>query len=193
MNSLIEITEKIARKYHADIEHAKEVINYSKMIFDALNLVSKNLNESDKKYLIAAAMLHDIGYFVEKKSHHKHSMDLILQENIECFSKEEILLVANIARYHRGSFPDEKLHENYSILSFEKRNLVLKLASILRLADGFDKPHKNLILRMRVENKEDELVFYLKSVGFKPSLKAANQKKELLEFVYNKKISFVIE
>ena len=120
-------------------------------------------------------------------------MNLILKEEIEGYSDEEILIIANVARYHRGSFPEETTHEKFAILSTEKQELVTKLSSILRLADGFDKPHKNLILRIRAENKENEIVFYLKSIGFKPSLKAAENKKELMEYAYNKKISFMIE
>lgn len=186
-------TENIAKKYNADIEHVKDVVKYSKMIFAAMNETFEKFSSREEEYLINGAILHDIGYYIEKKSHHKHSMSLILEENIDGFSDEEILIIANIARYHRASFPDTKTHEKFAMLSLEKQKLVTKLASILRLADGFDKPHKNLILRIRLENKESEMIFYLKSIGFKPSLKAAENKKELMEHAYQKKVSFVIE
>lgn len=186
-------TEEIAKKYNADIEHAKEVVKYSKMIFSAINETVDKFTPREEEYLINSAILHDIGYSIEKKSHHKHSMELILKEKLEDFSTEEILIIANIARYHRASLPDPKSHEKFAMLSPEKQELVTKLASILRLADGFDKPHKNLILRMSLENKENEIVFHLKSIGFKPSLKSAEVKKELMEHAYGKKITFVIE
>lgn len=193
MNNLIIKTEKTLEKYNADIEHAKEVANYSKMIFEALKNAFESYSEKEEEYLILASLLHDIGYFVEKKSHHKHTLKLILDDGIENYTKEEVLIIANIARYHRQSIPNTDTHEMYKILPVEKQHIVKKLSSILRLADGLDKPHKNLILRIRCEHKEEEIVFYIKSIGFKPNLKAAQNKKDLMEITYNKKVSFIIE
>lgn len=192
MNNLYLLLENILKKYNADIEHSYEVLNYSKMIFTSLNS-SGEFSSKEETYLYTAAMLHDIGYFIDKKSHHKHTFDLILQEKIVNFTNEEILIIANIARYHRGSLPNNEEHKNFAILSEYNKTLVMCLAGMLRLADGFDKPHKNLILRMRAEINAQGIVFFLKTIGFKPSLKAAEMKKNLLEYAYNKKVTLVIE
>ena len=193
MNKLITIVENTLKKYNANIEHSKEVAKYAKMIFEAMKNSFEIYTEKEEEYLILASLLHDIGYFIDKKSHHKHTLNLILNEGIENYLKEEILIIANIARYHRQSIPNEDTHEMYKILPEEKKNIVKKLASILKIADGFDKPHKNLILRVRCENTPTEIIFFIKSIGFKPSLKAAENKKDLMEITYNKKVSFIIE
>ncbi len=181
-------------KYCQNKEHAQDVKKYAVMIFDALKQGVngfKNLTDRSVIYLENAALLHDIGYAVEKKSHHKHSMNIILDEGIEGFSHEEVLIIANVARYHRASFPTPDKHEKFALLTENDRQLVCKLGGVLRLADGLDKPHKNLILRMQAKETDETVEIYLKTIGFKPNLKMAEEKKDLLEFVLHKKVKFL--
>ena len=193
MNKILMNQSEIFEKYCLDKEHALEVEKYSVMLFEALNGIIFDFSKKEKAYLCSAAKLHDIGYYIEKKSHHKHTMDLILQEGLEGFDEEETLIVANIARYHRNSLPDEVEHEFYAKLTDNSKDLVNKLASLLRIADGLDKPHKNLILRIRTEKTNDCLNLFIKTIGFKPSLKAAEHKKDLFESTFNTQLNFIIE
>lgn len=191
-NSKLKIDE-FFDKYIIDIEHSQEVAKYCQMISNALTTANIcSFDDRELSYLQTAALLHDIGYNVEKKAHHKHSLDIILKEGIEGYTDEEILIIGNIARYHRNSFPDVHSHKMFAMLDEKKQSLVSELSAILRLADGLDKPHKNLILRLRAES-EKSLKFYIKTIGYKPSLKAAENKKDLLEKVLNKQISFIFE
>lgn len=193
MNKTQTTTDKMLEKYCSDKEHAAEVAKYAVMIFDALNESVCKFSDREKEYLVQAAKLHDIGYFVGKKSHHKHSMKMILDEGLEGYSKEEIAIIANIARYHRGSLPDESRHECYAALSDEDKQTVSGLAAILKIADGLDKPHKNLILRMRAVQTDKAIELYMKTIGFKPNLKMAEKKKDLFETVFKRPLLFLFE
>lgn len=193
MNKIELSVDDILKKYKADQSHVDEVLKYSLSIYDSINSLVFNFEPRAKELLSVAAKLHDIGYFIEKRGHHKHSLALIMSENISGFSEEERLLIANIARYHRNSFPDDVKHEFFAILSHEQKNIVSKLAAILRLADGLDKPHKNLILRMRATSSENNLKLILKTIGYKPDLRAANEKKDLLEHVLGKNVILEME
>ena len=62
--------------------------------------------------LEAAARLQDVGYLIDYDKHHKHSYHLILNSRLAGFRPQELELIANIARYHRGKEPKKK-HENY--------------------------------------------------------------------------------
>lgn len=193
MNEIM-IKNNLFEKYCENKEHAKEVKKYSLMLLNALkNSVKEyaDISQKAEKYLEDAALLHDIGYCIEKKSHHKHSMNMIIQEGLENFTKQETKIIANIARYHRGAFPDINKHETFAELSAEEQKLVEKLGAIVRLADGLDKPHKNLILRMETKETADAVDIYIKTIGFKPNLKMANEKKDLLEHTLKKKINFL--
>lgn len=193
MNKILLNKSEMFEKYCPDKEHALEVEKYSIMLFEAMNGIVFDLTEKEKEYLCTAAKLHDIGYYVDKKSHHKHTLDIILKEGLADYSEEGTLVVANIARYHRNSLPDVSRHEAYAKLTDDAKELVNKLASLLRIADGLDKPHKNLILRMRAEKTEDCVNLYIKTIGFKPSLKAAEHKKDLFELTFAARLNFIIE
>lgn len=181
-------------KFCKDKEHAQEVCKYSLMLFDALKENTekfKNIDEQAKDYLALGALLHDIGYCIEKKSHHKHAMNLIINEGVDGYREEEVKIIANIARYHRSAFPNPEKHETFAQFSDNNRELITLLGGIVRLADGLDKPHKNLILRINAQETENSLNLYLKTIGFKPNLKMAESKKDLLEFAFEKKINFL--
>jgi exopolyphosphatase/guanosine-5'-triphosphate,3'-diphosphate pyrophosphatase len=93
------------------------------------------LDPRSELLLITAALLHEVGGFVSNRSHHKHSMYLILNSDIFGLGATDRLLTALIARYHRHALP-KPVHEGYAGLSRDQRVLILKLAAILRVADA---------------------------------------------------------
>ena len=192
INPLGNSIEELMLDCKANIEHAKQVAEYCEKLVSSIDGKLTNFTENEIKYLKAAALLHDIGYCIEKKAHHKHSMEIIIKRGINGFSKEETLIIANIARYHRASLPNKENHPFYAQLNSEDQKLVNKLASLLRMADGMDKPHKNLIIRLETKITEDEVVFFVKTIGFKPKLKSAQEKSDLFELTFNKKVTFIV-
>lgn len=48
-------------------------------------------------------------------------MNLIIQEGLEGLDNDETKVTANIARYHRGSLPDETKHEIYKNLTPQQK------------------------------------------------------------------------
>jgi exopolyphosphatase/guanosine-5'-triphosphate,3'-diphosphate pyrophosphatase len=81
-----------------------------------------------------------VGDFIRYEGHHKHSFYIIENSDLMGITPAERKVVANIARYHRKSFPDPS-HPNFRELSREERAAVRSLASILRLADALDREH----------------------------------------------------
>jgi exopolyphosphatase/guanosine-5'-triphosphate,3'-diphosphate pyrophosphatase len=112
-------------------------------VFDRLS-APFNLKKSDRKLLEAAALLHDVGYFIAYSSHHKHSYHLIRHAELFGFSPRERELIAQIARYHRKSLPKRK-HETFQALNEADRQRVERLGGILRLADGLDRRRSSTV------------------------------------------------
>ena len=54
-----------------------------------------------------AALLHDAGYHISYERHHKHSYHLILHADLLGMSPAEQVVIANVARYHRGGAAEE--------------------------------------------------------------------------------------
>lgn len=185
--------ENILEQYKINIDHALQVKSYAMMLYEAVKNFDKEFEEKDQEYLKAAALLHDIGYFIDKKSHHKHSLAMIKEMDIPEFDKYEKLIIGNIARYHRSALPSEEKHIEYAELQKIDRVKVSKLAGMLRIADGLDKPHKNLIIGISAENVDNIIIFHLKTMGFIPKLEMAVEKSDLLKQIYNKDVKFICD
>jgi len=132
-----------AESCHFDRNHALQVAQLSMEIFKALSR-AYTLGEKERRILEAAAILHDVGYFINYSSHHKHSCHLIRHADLFGFTPRERELIATIARYHRKSLPKKK-HEEFMRLSVADRQLVSRLGGILRLADGLDRSRTGLV------------------------------------------------
>jgi exopolyphosphatase/guanosine-5'-triphosphate,3'-diphosphate pyrophosphatase len=135
-----EMFAEIGKKFNFDEKHAKQVACLSEKLFFAFE-ESYKLSKEYLRYLIAAAMLHDIGNFVSMSKHHKHSLYLIKNIDFSGFSDYEKAIIANIARYHRKSTP-KKHHDLYKDIREGDIDAVIKLSSILRVADALDREHK---------------------------------------------------
>jgi exopolyphosphatase / guanosine-5'-triphosphate,3'-diphosphate pyrophosphatase len=139
----------LARHYRTDMKHASRVAYLSLQLFDGLRPLHA-LGGEHRRLLAAAALLHDIGYFVSHAGHHKHSAYLIQNSELTGFTSPEIAVIANIAYYHRGGLPKAK-HEYYSELRVQDRDIVRKLAALLRLADALDRDHEGSVRELSCE------------------------------------------
>lgn len=142
------------RSCHVEEPHAVHVSKLALTMFDVL-AVPFHLKKSDRKLLEAAAILHDVGYFIAYSSHHKHSYHLIRHAELFGFSPRERELIAQIARYHRKSVPKRK-HETFQALTPEDRLRVEHLGGILRLADGLDRRRSSIVQSIACEFRGTE-------------------------------------
>ncbi|HXD51009.1 MAG TPA: Ppx/GppA phosphatase family protein, partial [Burkholderiales bacterium] len=107
----------VGRRFGYEEMHAHQVARLAERIFDYLVRGSMtNLDRHQRTLLSAAALLHDVGYHIAHESHHKHSLYLIRHSELTGFSESERDLIANVARYHRGSEPRER-HEDFAPLN----------------------------------------------------------------------------
>ena len=161
-NQLISAVTALGEKYEFDRSHAEIVSAYALELFDALMKIH-GLDERERLILEVSALVHDIGYFVGIARHHKHSYYLISESDIAGLTPRDMLIVANIARYHRKAFPKEQ-HENFGILPQREKEVILKLAAILRIADALDREHSGARMPLSIKLDKNVLV-----IGLPPS------------------------
>src|SRR5215471_15966505 len=133
----------LGRKYFFDEKHATTVAKLAVQIFDQ----TKTFHELDAEarlILEVAAMLHDIGHYVNVANHHKHTLYLIQSSPLIGLTQLQMDMVANVARYHRKSAPKMQ-HKPYEDLAPKHRLTISKLAAILRLADALDHEHLSTV------------------------------------------------
>ncbi len=184
---IVRSAQAVARKYRADRRHAQAVADLAIRLFDEL-LPEHGLNPRHRLLLRVAALLHEVGGFVSNRSHHKHSYYLIANAEIFGLSREEHLLVAHAARYHRRAAP-QPAHLDYMALTRDKRIVVSKLAALLRVADALDRAHAAQVRDFRCERNDDELVLSIPGVSdLTLERQAVQQKSDLFTDIFGFKI-----
>ena len=177
--------DEVFNKYSKDKTHAKEVTNLSLIIFDEVCKNFFEMSQTEKEYLKTSSLLHDIGYYIEAKSHNKHSMEMIIKEGLQGFDNREEKIIGCIARYHRGSLPDKHEHEIYGSLDKKDRKIVKRLGGILKLSDGLCKDHENTFSNIKISydktNNIITFILYPKNFANKPDIKTAIRKRDLFE------------
>jgi exopolyphosphatase / guanosine-5'-triphosphate,3'-diphosphate pyrophosphatase len=136
-----------AERCHYEEPHAKQVQRLALQLFDALG-PRLGCDPAERQTLADAALLHDVGYHINYEDHHKHSFHLIQHADLLGMSPDEQVVIAHVARYHRGAEPKRK-HAAYQQLDRESREKVRRLSAILRVADGFDRGHVGAVDRIK--------------------------------------------
>ena len=161
----------VARRYDYDVAHSHHVVRIATQIFDDTKEVHE-LGGQERKMLQYAAVLHDIGFHIAHNNHHRHGLYLIKNSELPGFSGDEIAMLAAMVRYHRGSLPrktndtrSRREHEDYYGLDRRYRATVLRLASILQIADGLDRSHRQLINDVRCEIADGNVTFVTTGAG----------------------------
>jgi exopolyphosphatase / guanosine-5'-triphosphate,3'-diphosphate pyrophosphatase len=181
---VIESAKRLGKRYSFDEKHAATVAKLALQIFDQ----TKTFHELDTEarlILEVAALLHDIGHYVNVSNHHKHTFYLILASPLIGLSELQMGMVANVARYHRKSAPKMQ-HRPYEEFAPKQRLTISKLAAILRLADALDHEHASTVDSVEVDYKRPRFMFRLKGKGDMLLEKwALVNKRDLFESVFD--------
>jgi exopolyphosphatase/guanosine-5'-triphosphate,3'-diphosphate pyrophosphatase len=181
--------KQLAEKCKYDKVHCEHIAKLAVKLFDDLAPLH-NLNSECKEYLEAAAILHDVGYHISHTNHHIHSYYIIKNSELLGFNDNEINIIAHTARYHRKSLP-KKSHSDFEDLPKTIKDIALKLSAILRVADSFDRTHKQIIknINSRIAGKTVFLNLECDdNINPEVEIWNFNRRKTLFEEVYGKKI-----
>lgn len=173
----------LGRKFEFDEPHASQVAELSRKLFRAMS-DEHHLSARYEIILYIAALLHEIGLFVSNRSYHKHSMYLIRNSELFGLSKNDLLLVSLVARYHRRASPLPS-HEGYATLDRDQRVAVSKMAALLRVAVALDESRSRRIGDLRCSVSGGRMVIQIPGVeDLSLEQLALNQNASLFEETY---------
>jgi exopolyphosphatase / guanosine-5'-triphosphate,3'-diphosphate pyrophosphatase len=193
LSQLVSVAHFLCRKFGMDLNHLEHVALLTGQLFDEFKEIL-GLEENDKLYLILASYLHDIGMFINNRSHHKHSEYLISSLNLFRLTEDEINIIACIARYHRRSAP-LKTHLVYNSLASHQQILVQKLSALLRIANSLDRSHKQKVKKLQVKfsaNGDATIVIFTHD-NFLLEKENFMEKKELFEEITGNKLTLTVK
>jgi exopolyphosphatase/guanosine-5'-triphosphate,3'-diphosphate pyrophosphatase len=179
----------LGEKYRYDASHAKKVAEIAVRLFDQLR-PEHGLSDRHRLLLEVAALLHDVGNYVNIRGHHKHTWYLLSVSEIFGLSQDDMAVVANVARYHRRALP-QKSHLPYMALDREARVRVNKLAAILRLANALDADHLQKIQDVRLVPEDGEWILEVEGAGdLTMERLAAQARSDLITEVFGRRLAF---
>ncbi|MBI1760774.1 MAG: Ppx/GppA family phosphatase [Acidobacteria bacterium] len=182
----------LAAHYRADLKHAHRVAYLAQQLFDDLRSLHM-LGGEHRRLLMAAAVLHDIGYLVSHTDHHKHSAYLIDNSELTGFTASEVAIIANVARYHRSTLPKPK-HSYFAKLPAETRAVVRKLAAILRIADALDRDHEGRVRGVRAElDAKTARIFAISTRPSETTLWRMEERADLFEQEFGRRVELIAE
>src|ERR1700675_3814341 len=135
------ITRAVAH-YRVDMKHALNVRQSAMFLFSALRSVH-GLAPDFREWLSAAAMLYEVGDYVNRNNHHRHTYYIIANSEILGYTPLQRRIIAAIARYLGKSRP--------------ARAGVQKAILLLRLARALNLGRSRAVERVRVSQRAGEV------------------------------------
>jgi exopolyphosphatase/guanosine-5'-triphosphate,3'-diphosphate pyrophosphatase len=136
---VLQLAERAESVYRHNLQTARLAVR----LFD-LTASLHGLGVREREWLEYAALLHDIGYSIHYRGHHKHAYYLITNAVLDAFDQREIEIIAHVARYHRGASP-KPAHPTMAPLKPWQQRTIRKLAALLRVADALDYTHASRV------------------------------------------------
>jgi exopolyphosphatase/guanosine-5'-triphosphate,3'-diphosphate pyrophosphatase len=177
----------LGRKFHFDEAHSRHVAALCMTLFDAL-VKEHGMDRHQRMMLETAAILHDIGAFIKSSGHNRHGQYIVSNSEIFGLPRDELDIIANVIHYHRGRMPTQADIE-YISLQREERIIVLKMASILRVADALDRGHSQRLKKVSVERREETVALHAQGAyDISQELVALEEKADYFQAVFGYKV-----
>ncbi|HEX9083031.1 MAG TPA: HD domain-containing protein, partial [Holophagaceae bacterium] len=187
----VSITQ-LADRLDPDPGHSRHVAAFADQFFRTLQ-PHFELGDPERQWLAYAARLHDIGHSISERGHHKHGEYLVRNAALPGFWPEEIELLAQVVRYHRGKAPDPAKHEAFRALAPWHRTVVWKLSAILRAADALDRRRRQAIESIAVEVDDATLRVRVQAASeVEPEVDAFLDKSALLASLLDRQVEIAV-
>ena len=181
---------ELAERSDCDKRHARHVAQLAARIFDQTTRLHA-LPPDARELLEHAALLHEVGMHVSDRGYHKHSYYLIRHGALRGFADDELAVIANVARYHRKSEPDDD-DENLDELTAAQRGDVEKLSAILRIAEALDRSHRQSVrdVAVRLDGSVNFLVRTRSDAAVE--IAAAEKRARYFGTLFERKVRFEV-
>jgi len=136
------------RRYGIDPRQAEPVRQHAAQLFNDMRTVHE-LPAEYQTWLEAAAMLRDIGKFMNYQGHHRHAQYIIANSEIFGFNATQRVITSAVARYIGKSRPEPEGRTMRQVPP-EEHEHVKRAVVLLRLAVALNQDRASDVLRVRV-------------------------------------------
>jgi exopolyphosphatase/guanosine-5'-triphosphate,3'-diphosphate pyrophosphatase len=187
---LITSVRWLARRLEYDPQHADQVTKLTLSLFDQLRPIHE-MGLDMRLILELGALLHDVGHFVNRKSHHRHGEYLIRWGDIPGLRGWRRDMVAALVRYHNCKSEPQVEHPAYARLDGEQRRQLRVLTSLLRIAEKLESEHAQRVEGIEVHITGSRAIFSIRATdGTRLDLAGVQRKAGLFEKEFHLKPEF---
>jgi exopolyphosphatase/guanosine-5'-triphosphate,3'-diphosphate pyrophosphatase len=171
---------EVCRRYGIEQRNVEPVREHVVQLFHALSGVHA-LPEEYRLWLEAAAMMHDVGKFMNHQGHYRHTQYIIANSEIFGFSPEQRAIVSAIARYLGKTRPDA-MDRLMRAIPLEEHTHVMRAVVLLRLAVALNQDRASAAVQMRTHVYPRRVLLELVPGRGGAELEAWSLKKEAAYF-----------
>ena len=176
--------------YRVDMKHALKVRASAMQLFSALRSLH-GLSPEYEEWLSAAAMLYEVGDYVNRNGRHRHTQYIISHSEILGYTPEQRKIIAAIARYLGKSRPSPE-DAPIKVLLRPDQESIPKASLLLRLARALNLSRSGAVKDVRVKLQDAEVRFtLLTGVRGKADLEvwAVEKEKNYFREVFGRELS----
>jgi exopolyphosphatase / guanosine-5'-triphosphate,3'-diphosphate pyrophosphatase len=158
-----ESIKQAVERYRVDLTHALHVRDAALLLFSSLKSVHQ-LPPEYREWLSAAAMLFEVGDYVNRNGHHRHTYYIIANSDILGYTPQQRRIIGSIARYLGKSRPTAGDGPMNS-LSVEEQEYVTKASMLLRIARALNMGRSQSVGKVGVSARNGRITMKLTPRG----------------------------
>jgi exopolyphosphatase/guanosine-5'-triphosphate,3'-diphosphate pyrophosphatase len=179
-----------SRRYGVDLSHAQHVRELAWRLFDQTRAVHR-LDKEFREWIGAAAMLYEVGAYINPAGLHRHAYYVISRSELFGFTPLQRQIIATIARFQGNSKPQLR-DRLIKLLPARVRSDVIKSTSILRVARALDQGRRGSVRMLRASSRDEQITVALKAGRGGADLELWAGEKEVPYFreVFGRELAF---
>ncbi|MFZ3339370.1 MAG: Ppx/GppA phosphatase family protein [Terriglobales bacterium] len=158
-----ESIKRAVEHYRVDLHHALHVRDAALQLFSSLKSVHQ-LTPDYREWLSAAAMLYEVGDYVNRNGHHRHTYYIIANSEILGYTPQQRRIIGSIARYLGKSRPTPG-DGPMNALSPDEQESVRKASVLLRMARAVNMGRSQSVARVGVSARNGRVSMKLAARG----------------------------
>ncbi len=151
----------ISRRYGADLKNAEHVRGLAWTLFDqtrSMHMLDKDFRE----WIGAAAMLYEVGTYVNPAGRHRHAYYIVSHSELFGFTPLQRKIIATVARFQGNSKPQLR-DRLIKVLPAPLRSDVIKATAILRVARALNQGRRAAVHSIRAVARDGRIIISIKA------------------------------
>ena len=180
------------RRYGVDPEHAEHVRKLALALFDQTRRMH-GLSGDCREWIAAAAMLFEVGMYVNPVGLHRHAYYVISSSELFGFTPMQRKIIATVARFQGNSKPHFR-DRLIKMLPAQIRSDVIKSTAILRVARALNQGRRSAVESIRVAARGGEVTLAVKAGrgGADLELWAGEKERAYFREVFGRELGFEV-